>query len=218
MRFLFLLLPILFCIAGGEEKAISQAKFFRMLKIKPTETEAVPFGGLKTVVLAHRALLEKKKKLEFSDQGIRNLRPFSFLHELQWLRLSQNPVSDLSPLAGLKNLQVLSLYGLPKHKNATSRISDLTPLSGLYNLWSLALDEQSIRELSPLSKLVNLRTLYVTRNEVVNLSELSTLKQLKSLFLSHNQIQDISPVSDLKPRPEKCLEFGYGIKRDFLIA
>ena len=42
---------------------ISQARFFRLLKIKPTDEDAAPFGGLNTVVITHQALLGKKKKL-----------------------------------------------------------------------------------------------------------------------------------------------------------
>ena len=182
----------------AEDKVISQARFFRLLGIKPTEKEAAPFGGLNTVVITHKALLENKKKLEFADLGISDLEAFSYLNKLEWLRLSHNPVSDLTPLEELKNLQVLSLYGVPKAKGATARISDLKPLSKLTNLWSLALDEHSISDLSPLGQLSNLRTLYVTRNKLTDVSDLSTLTGLKSLFLSHNEITQVSPISDLK--------------------
>ena len=108
----------------AEEKVISQARFFRLLGIKPTEQQASPFGGLNTVVITHKALLEEKKKLEFADVGIRDLSAFSYLKHLEWLRLSHNPVSDLTPLAELLNLQVLSLYGIPKTKEVASRITD----------------------------------------------------------------------------------------------
>ena len=190
---------VFFCQSvWAEEDSISQARFFRLLGIKPTEQEAAPFGGLKTVVLTHKALAEGTKKLEFADVGIRDLRAFSYLDELEWLRLSHNPVSDLSPLAELTNLQVLSLYGVPRSNSSSARITDLTPISGLNNLWSLALDEHSISDLSPVSKLTNLRTLYVTRNEVSDVSDLSSLSSLKTLFLSHNKITDIAPLADLK--------------------
>ena len=124
----------------ADDKVISQARFFRLLGIKPTEQQAAPFGGLNTVVITHKALLEEKKKLEFADVGIRDLSAFAHLDQLEWLRLSHNPVSDLSPLSELENLQVLSLYGVPKTKKVGSRITDLKPLSKLNNLWSLALD------------------------------------------------------------------------------
>ena len=109
MRFIGLALLILAPWVGAEDSEISQARFFRLLGIKPTEQDATPFGGLKTVVLTHKALVDKKTKLEFADEGIQDLRPFSYLTDLQWLRLSHNPIRDVSPLADLKNLQVLSL-------------------------------------------------------------------------------------------------------------
>ncbi|HAF58366.1 MAG TPA: hypothetical protein DCL00_02135, partial [Opitutae bacterium] len=197
MRFILLAFTVFFSSVWAEENVISQARFFRLLKIKPTDEDAAPFGGLNTVVITHQALLGKKKKLEFADVGIKDLRAFSYLSDLEWLRLSHNPVFDLSPLAKLKNLQVLSLYGIPKSKNVSSRISDLKPLAGLNNLWSLALDEHSISDLSPISSLSNLRTLYITNNEVSDVSDLSVLTGLKTLFLSYNDISDISPISAL---------------------
>ncbi|MEK9986446.1 MAG: leucine-rich repeat domain-containing protein, partial [Opitutae bacterium] len=127
MRFICTAFLICSSWLWAEENVISQARFFRLLGIKPTEQDAAPFGGLKTVVLTHKALVDKKLKLEFADEGIQDLRPFSYLNDLQWLRLSHNPVKDLTPLADLKNLQVLSLYGIPKMKNASARISDLRP-------------------------------------------------------------------------------------------
>ena len=57
---------------AAEDKVISQARFFRLLGIKPTEKEATPFGGLNTVVITHKALLGNKKKLEFASRKKNN--------------------------------------------------------------------------------------------------------------------------------------------------
>ena len=62
MRLIALAFVILVPWVGAEDSEISQARFFRLLGIKPTEQEATPFGGLKTVVLTHKALVEKKNK------------------------------------------------------------------------------------------------------------------------------------------------------------
>ena len=115
----------LVAVGTAKTDSVSQAKFFRLLGIKPTEQEATPFGGLNVVVKAHRALIDEDTKLEFEDKGIKDLRVFEMLQNLEWLRLSHNPVHDLKPLSNLTNLQVLSLYGVPNQRGNLPRIRDL---------------------------------------------------------------------------------------------
>ena len=97
-----------FCLCAEEK--ISQAKFFRNLGIKPTEEEAAPYGGLRTLVITHKALVEDRKKLELVEKGIRDLRAFESLEKLEWLRLSHNPMSDLTPLGAKKPSGFESLW------------------------------------------------------------------------------------------------------------
>ena len=170
----------LVAVATAKTDSVSQAKFFRLLGIKPTEQEATPFGGLNVVVKAHRALIEEDTKLEFEDKGIKDLRVFEMLRNLEWLRLSHNPVHDLKPLSNLTNLQVLSLYGVPNQRGNLPRIRDLSPLANLVNLWSLALDEHAIEDLSPLARLSNLKDLYLTNNQISQIDQLSSLLPSKA--------------------------------------
>ena len=62
--------------------------------------------------------------------------------ELEILNLAGTPVSDLSPLGGLRSLKTLSLSGTP--------VRDLSPLRGLKALKKLYLDYTQVRDLSPL--------------------------------------------------------------------
>ena len=70
MRLIALAFVVLVPWVGAEDSEISQARFFRLLGIKPTEQDATPFGGLKTVVLTHKALVDKNKT-EFADEEFR---------------------------------------------------------------------------------------------------------------------------------------------------
>ena len=98
--------------------------------------DPVPYGGL--------SILQKIK--EAKDSGVTELS------------LSQNNSSDLTPLAGLKNLTKLNLED--------NNISDLTPLAGLTNLTELGLHWNNISDLTPLAGLTNLTGLDLRYNNI----------------------------------------------------
>jgi len=109
------------------------------------------------------------------------------------LNLNHNPISDLSPLAGLTNLTELRLLD--------NTATDLTPLGGLTNLTSL---ELSLRyfpdtDLTPLIGLTGLTSfrLSLGGNQVDDISSLAGLTNLTRLDLWHNQISDLTPLANL---------------------
>ncbi|GAH14879.1 unnamed protein product, partial [marine sediment metagenome] len=59
-----------------------------------------------------------------------------------------NQISDISPLAGLRNLERLYLYG--------NQISNLSPLAGLKKLVNLYLENNQISDISSLAGLTKL--------------------------------------------------------------
>jgi Leucine-rich repeat (LRR) protein len=120
---------------------------------------------------------------------ISDLSPLAGLTNLQELYLHNNQVSDLSPLAGLTNLQELSLYW--------NQINDLSPLAGLTNLQELSLFCNQINDLSPLAGLTNLRLMDLEGNQISDISPLAGLTNLWYLDLGYNQISDISPLAGL---------------------
>ena len=69
------------------------------------------------------------------------------------LRLWNNRISDISPLASLTNLTRLGLEG--------NQISDISPLISLANLTGLWLEENQISDISPLTSLTNLIGLWL---------------------------------------------------------
>jgi internalin A len=109
--------------------------------------------------------------------------------DLQWLNLSGTQVSDLSPLAGLENLQSLVLSG--------TQVSDLSPLAGLENLQGLYLSGTQVSDLSPLAGLENLQELNLSGTQVSDLSPLAGLENLQWLYLSGTQVSDLSPLAGL---------------------
>ena len=111
-----------------------------------------------------------------------------FIHLIS-LNLQMNKITDLSPLAGLTELQDLNLW--------INKISDLSPLAGLKRLQDLNLSNNKISDISPLTDLTGLQNLLFFGNEITNLSPIAGLTGLKDLHIAYNQITDISPLAGL---------------------
>ncbi|MCL2020097.1 MAG: sigma-70 family RNA polymerase sigma factor [Oscillospiraceae bacterium] len=129
--------------------------------------------------------------LNLSQNLITDISPLSELVHLRNLNLNNNKIDDLSPLAGMKGLTHLDL-----HYN--HYIVDISPLSGLVNLTDLDLYNNQINDISPLSGLVNLTRLNLFMNQIEDISPLEGLVNLENLSVAHNHhITDISPLSGL---------------------
>ena len=80
------------------------------------------------------------------------------LPQLENLSVSDNDISDLSPVVALKNLTSLQI--------SNNAVSDLTALSSLSGLKTLYLDGNPIRDLTPLYRLSELKTLSMKNIEL----------------------------------------------------
>ncbi len=129
------------------------------------------------------------KNLISNSIQITDLSPLAGLSNLQELDCSNNQITDLSPVAGLTNLQILDFY--------STQITDLSPLSNLFNLQQLDCESTQVSDLSSLSNLFNLQQLNCSRTQVSDLSPLSNLANLRELYCNSNQITDLSPVVGL---------------------
>ncbi|MYK93992.1 hypothetical protein F4009_08345, partial [Candidatus Poribacteria bacterium] len=127
-----------------------------------------------------------------------------------------NNISDLSPLAELKNLTYLwkiVSYAknlsdlLPFADRLTSlnfsnrNISDISLLAEFRKLERLLLDNNNISDLSPLAELTQPEELSLSNNNISDISDLSPLAeltQLEELSLHNNDISDVSALAELK--------------------
>ena len=123
--------------------------------------------------------------LKASDRGIFNLAGLEFAVNLQELWISDNPVSDLSPLSGCTNLIRLFAWRMPN-------ISDLSPLENLTKLEQLEF-RGNIKDISPLVRLTNLRVLQFYGGDISDISPLSGMTELERVRFRHNEVNDISP-------------------------
>ena len=124
-----------------------------------------------------------------AHQGVRDLTGLESATNLTRLLINGN-ISDLSPLAGLIQLNYLKLYN-------TYNLSDLSPLAGLTQLNYLELTSRFISDLSPLVGLTQLNHLQLSDTSVSDLSPLAGLTQLEHLTLFGASVSDISPLEGL---------------------
>jgi len=110
-------------------------------------------------------------------------------------KTAKNNIFKLSNCLGeLKQLKRLFLSG--KHPK-TSGLADLSPLEGLRNLQLLDIRFTQVADLSALMNLSNLQVLYAGRTQISNLSPLATLSKLQRLYVWNTKITDISPLTSL---------------------
>ena len=104
--------------------------------------------------------------LNASAREITNLAGLEYATNLTDLRLGENPIRDISPLAHLTQLTFL-------------RLNDC---------WTIG-------DISPLAHLAQLKVLDLDRNLIVNIGPLAGLTALESLDIRYNQIEDVNPLA-----------------------
>ena len=164
-----------------DEIPLTRQEMLRLHKL-----DAVDRGITALTGLEHATFLEDAR---FDRNQISDLRPLAGLVNLEILELRGNPIVDISPLMNLANLERLTLIG--------NQIDDISPLSGLLRLTNLILDENQVVSLSPLMNLANLTHLGLNGNQIDDISPLANLTQLRHIGLARNQIRDINPLAGL---------------------
>ena len=149
--------------------------------------------GLLPDILLTKEHLPMLHYLDADQKGVRNITGLAFATNLRELHLSENPITDLRPLANLMQLESLDLCGLsPDTPNL-----DLRPLAGLTNLEALSLGRNGIADIHLLAGLKNLRTLDLSYNNISDIRPLANLTQLRTLWIQENLVTDFTRLSEL---------------------
>jgi Leucine-rich repeat (LRR) protein len=123
----------------------------------------------------------------------------SFFSTIEFLRNQPNlrgvdlwndPISDISPLAGKKKLEWLRLWD--------TKVTDLSALSGADSLSYLNLEGTAVKDISPLAGKKKMDELNLKGTKVTDISALSDAESLYSLDLQGTLIKDITPLLGLK--------------------
>ena len=126
--------------------------------------------------------------LRLRGNAISDVSSFARMPRLRSLDLSHNQISDVEPLVGT-DLTMLYLDFNP--------IRDISPLAELKSLWLLSLKGNRIVDIEPLRELTGLKNLYLSGNGITDVSALAGLSLLKDLRLADNRISNIAPLAPL---------------------
>ena len=123
---------------------------------------------------------------------ISDLSPLAGLTTLKRLEIEWTNVDDLTPLVELKNLQHLDVW------NNDSTIDDLSTLANLTNLIHLNVSgSDKLKDLSTLANLTKLEHLRLYNNAITDISPLANLTNLTGLILNRNPISNLEPLANL---------------------
>ena len=127
--------------------------------------------------------------LVLSDNLITDLSPLTEMPCLSKLYLNGNPITDISILNQIPTLKILDI--------GSTYVTDLSPINGI-NLQKLWLNDTPIADYSPLLSLNQLETLWVSRLNAQALSICSQLTQLYSLSIYETPaLTSLSPLADM---------------------
>lgn len=121
---------------------------------------------------------------------VTSIEPLAQLVHLEGLCLVETGVSDLSALAGFSELKWLDVQ-------YSELISDLSPLAELRDLKSLTLSDNPVRDISPLTQLTELESLALQGTNVTDVSPVARMTRVEYLYLSGAPVRDVSCLSEL---------------------
>ncbi|MBN1362030.1 MAG: leucine-rich repeat domain-containing protein [Sedimentisphaerales bacterium] len=162
-----------------------------------TSVRAASHGLFSLTGLEYAANLSE---LDVPFNDISDLSPLAGLTELDSIVINNNQIGDVSALSGLTKLTHLDVHD--------NQISSISALSGLTNLQTLVIRLNPISDLGPMSEMSDLRDLDVHLAEVSDVSPLSGLTNLERLVLQFNQISDVSPLAGLTELRELNLRYN----------
>lgn len=160
--------------------------------------------------------LEEITILDGSFRNIESIEGLQFLINLEELRLDQSfdsekRINDITPLASLTNLIILSfannnvenidvltnLENLERLILFNNKVSDISSLNNLTNLQFLDIGENLIDNINDINQLINLENLSLLGNNIENIDVLENFIKLENLWLQDNNIEDIRVFDNL---------------------
>ena len=146
--------------------------------------------NLKTLTISSGDIPDDNEEIRYSEGAIKDLTPLAGLKKLELLRLSHNEISDVSPLKDLTQLKFLYI----SHNN----ISDISSLKDLTNLENFDFAVNKVSDMSIVKNFKKLNLLDIYSNKISDISHIKNLEKLTYFRADNNNIEDISALKDLK--------------------
>jgi internalin A len=190
------------------------------IRIDPNSLTDEDFAKIKNIDIAQKELSDIRFLKKFTNlEKLTFFRVYPVSKTPKWrqllvkLRLFKPPEQstlDLSPLANLKNLQILTFYSaniadITPLKNlkalrelvlTRTDVSDISAIANLTNLQRLDLQGTNVSDIKPVTHLINLKVLILS-SHVSEIKSLENLKNLQELDLSNSKVSNISVLANL---------------------
>lgn len=122
-----------------------------------------------------------------------DLSPLAGMTKLTSLQMACVPVSDISVVKNMPYLISFTAFG-------GGLITDISPLAGLSNLQALTIRENKITDVSPLAGMTNLFYLDISDNQITDVTPLASLVNLQRLYISNNPAKDLSSLAAIRAK------------------
>ncbi|MDD7428908.1 MAG: protein kinase [Oscillospiraceae bacterium] len=150
----------------------------------PAVPETITIGGTEYSTDMTGILNLQNKGLKDSD-----IKDLKYMTNVTEIILSDNDLTDLSPLSGLTQLEKLTYHN--------NNVKDLSFAKDLKNLKTLGADNNGISDLSPLSGMTELTEIWLNINNISDVTPLKNCTKVQYLSLANNPISDCSALSGM---------------------
>lgn len=135
--------------------------------------------------------LKDISRVEAIGKGIENLTGLEHCVSLRLIRLSDNKISDLTPIAGLERLMSIEFEN--------NQIQDIAPLAKLTGIQLINLGGNQVKSLAALEQMTNMRSLWLANNQLESLAPIAGLSKIGSLDVAGNSLEDgqLEPIGKL---------------------
>jgi serine/threonine protein kinase len=122
--------------------------------------------------------------------NLRSLEDLRTMTNLRSLRLQNQPLTDISPLAENQRLERIGIYNC--------NVSDISPLTALPRLQTIYLESTLVSDYSALSRINELRSLTILHEKgVKKITELGDISGLSVLDLSYTVLESLEGVENI---------------------
>ena len=135
-------------------------------------------------------------RLDATGLSIQSLAGLEHATALSYLELPVNPISDVSPLVSLTNLETLDLGSTKITDAGVASLVSLTNLETL-DLVDTAITDAGVASLSGLTNLKKLVLAFTNNITDASVASLVSLTNLETLSLTSTSITDVSPLLSL---------------------
>ncbi len=160
--------------AQKPEGEITKADLARITSVNFSRT------SLDTLDTCLFAPMKNLKEVFLGPGKVWDLSPLAGLSQLETVRVAGNPVEDISPLAELEKMDRIDI--------SDTKVKDISPMKNMTKLTEVTLDGAPVEDIGALASAPDLEMLSIKRTQIKSLDPIKDAKKLKQLFIAESAI------------------------------